>query len=128
MKAFQNSIDLRSFSAGRDHHGVSLYLDALTSFKDYYEIIDMASRFFPREPVEELSKSSFNRDVWTLVLNSLFVASLETTSVCFYERAGGLYARQIPFSGQNLIFAIWASLMVGNAGDPVTDGFENRTD
>ncbi len=86
----------------------------LTSFKDYYEIIDMASSFFPREPTlknyqKVLSTAMFGR--W--FLNSLFVASLETTSVCFLSALVGFTLAKYRFPGQNLIFfMILSTLMI----------------
>lgn len=86
----------------------------LTSFKDYYEIIDISSSFFPRTFTlknyqKVLETAMFGR--W--FLNSLFVAFLETASVCFLSAMVGFTLAKYRFPGQNLIFLmILSTLMI----------------
>lgn len=86
----------------------------LTSFKDYYAIIDTTSSFFPQEPTianykKVLETAMFGR--W--FLNSLFVASLETASVCFLSALTGYTLAKYYFPGRNVIFImILSTLMI----------------
>ena len=85
----------------------------LTSFKDYYEIIDTTSSFFPREPtlanyIKVFQTAMFGR--W--FLNSFFVASLETTSVCFLSALTGYTLAKFQFPGRNVIFIVILSTLM----------------
>ncbi len=86
----------------------------LTSFKGYYEIIDTTSSFFPREPTLANYKKVFetaNFGRW--FLNSVFVASLETSSVCFLSALVGFTLAKYHFPGRNIIFImILSTLMI----------------
>lgn len=86
----------------------------LTSFKEYREIIDITSSFLPRKPTLEnyrdvLETAMFGR--W--FLNSLLVASLETTSVCFLSALTGYTLAKFDFPGRTIIFImILSTLMI----------------
>jgi multiple sugar transport system permease protein len=86
----------------------------LTSFKGYYEIIDTTAPFFPREPTLANYKKVFETAQFgRWFLNSLVVASLETTSVCFLSSLVGFTLAKYRFPGQNIIFImILSTLMI----------------
>ena len=86
----------------------------VTSFKDYYEIIDPTSSFFPKEPTLANYKRVFETAMFgRWFLNSIFVASLETTSVCVFGALVGYTLAKFHFPGRNLIFImILSTLMI----------------
>ncbi|MBD3308837.1 ABC transporter permease subunit [candidate division KSB3 bacterium] len=79
----------------------------LTSFKGYYEIIDTTSSFFPRDPTLANYSRVFDTAMFgRWFLNSLFVASLETTSVCFLSALTGYTLAKFRFRGRQVIFIL----------------------
>ncbi len=85
----------------------------LTSFKDYYEIIDTTSSFFPRKPTLANYKKVFQTAMFgRWFLNSCFVATLETTSVCFLSALTGYTLAKFHFPGRDLIFIIILSTLM----------------
>lgn len=86
----------------------------VTSFKNYYEIIDTTSSFFPKKPTLANYKRVFETAMFgRWFLNSLFVASLETTSVCFFGALVGYTLAKFHFPGRNVIFImILSTLMI----------------
>ena len=86
----------------------------LTSFKDYYEIIDITASFFPKVPTLANYKKVFDTAMFgRWFLNSVFVASLETTSVCFLSALTGYTLAKFHFRGRNVIFImILSTLMI----------------
>jgi multiple sugar transport system permease protein len=85
----------------------------LTSFKDYYEIIDTTAPLWPREPTlanyrKVLTTAMFGR--W--FLNSLVVASLETTSVAFLSALTGYTLAKFRFPGRDVIFIVILSTLM----------------
>ncbi len=84
-----------------------------TSFKDYYEIIDTTSSFFPKEPTLANYKKVFETAMFgRWFLNSFFVASLETTSVCFLSALTGYTLVKFNFPGRNIIFIVILSTLM----------------
>ncbi|MFZ1770096.1 MAG: carbohydrate ABC transporter permease, partial [Caldilinea sp.] len=84
----------------------------LTSFKPGTELIDFA--FLPKNPTLDnyrlvLTTSSFGR--W--YLNSLFVATVSTLSVAFFDSLVGYTFNKFEFPGKTIIFlGILATLMI----------------
>ncbi|MBE2237031.1 MAG: carbohydrate ABC transporter permease [Caldilineaceae bacterium] len=84
----------------------------LTSFKPGTELIDFA--FLPKNPTLEnyrlvLTTSSFGR--W--YLNSLFVATVSTLTVAFFDSLVGYTFNKFEFPGKTIIFlGILATLMI----------------
>lgn len=84
----------------------------LTSFKPGVELIDFA--FLPKNPTLDnyrlvLTTSSFGR--W--YLNSLFIATVSTLSVAFFDSLVGYTFNKYEFPGKTLIFlGILATLMI----------------
>lgn len=84
----------------------------LTSLKPAPELVQFA--FFPKNPTldnyrEVLSTNSFGR--W--YVNSLFIATVSTASVAFFDSLVGYTLNKFEFPGKNIIFVgILATLMV----------------
>lgn len=84
----------------------------LTSFKPGTELIDFA--FLPKNPtldnyVQVLTTSSFGR--W--YFNSLFIATVSTLSVAFFDSLVGYTFNKFDFPGKTIIFlGILATLMI----------------